>query len=60
MTSILVITVLLGLPALLSLWALVTDLRGERRAGIAASSRLPRSRPDEQQTRSEMLALVSR
>ncbi len=60
MTTAFLLTVLLGLPALLSLWSLAHDLRGDFRAGPADNAELPRSRPDEQQTRTEMLALVSR
>lgn len=51
---------LLALPAALSVYALVRDLRGDLQAAVSAPQMPPRSRPDEQQTRTEVLAYLSR
>ncbi len=50
----------LALPALLSLWALMRDLHDDSRL-VGTSGRLPpRSHRDEEMTRSQVLATLSR
>lgn len=51
---------LLGLPAILALWTLARDLVAERQISGLPGQVPPRSRPDEVQTRAQMLAHLSR
>jgi hypothetical protein len=58
--NLLTLWLLLGVPALLALWTLARDLHDERRMSALAGQLVPRSRPDEVQTRAQMLELTSR
>jgi hypothetical protein len=51
---------LLGLPTILALWTLARDLLVERQIPDIPGRVPPRSRPDEAQTRAQMLAHLSR
>jgi hypothetical protein len=59
-SSMTLLALLLGAPSVLSLWTLARDLRNEHSPAPRAGRLPPRSRPDEQQSRSEVLAFLSR
>ena len=59
-SSSIALWLLLGLPAILALWTLANDLLAERQVHDLPGRVPPRSRPDEAQTRAQMLAHLSR
>ena len=59
-SSSIALWLLLGLPAILALWTLARDLLAERQIPDLPGRVPPRSRPDEAQTRAQMLAHLSR